>query len=107
MVTCLLLQDTKFLLEYGYGQDSEPGVIEDVKYKTDIINKKIERGALNLRNLYKKHVKRTIVIIFEQKELTVFVEYLKKAKLIIALYSIKEKKNVKKTQLHRQSKKKS
>ena len=59
-----------------------------------------------MRNLYKKHVKRTIVIIFEQKELTVFVEYLKKAKLIIALYSIKEKKNVKKTQLHRQSKKK-
>ena len=59
-----------------------------------------------MRNLYKKHVKRTNVIIFEQKELTVFVEYLKKAKFIIALYSIKEKKNVKKTQLHRQSKKK-
>ena len=40
--------------------------------------------------------KRRVVIIFVQKELTAFVEYLKKAKYIIALYSIKEKKKCKK-----------
>ena len=40
--------------------------------------------------------KRRVVIIFVQKELTAFVEYLKKAKFIIALYSIKEKKKCKK-----------
>ena len=31
-----------YLLEYGYGQDSEPGVIEDVKYKNNLFNKKID-----------------------------------------------------------------
>ena len=33
-----------------------------------------------------------VVIIFVQNELTAFVEYLKKAKYIIALYSINKKK---------------
>ena len=40
--------------------------------------------------------KRRVVIIFVLKELIAFVEYLKKAKYIIALYSIKEKKKCKK-----------
>ena len=40
--------------------------------------------------------KRQVVIIFVLKELTAFVEYLKKAKYITALYSIKEKKKCKK-----------
>ena len=44
----------------------------------------------------RKMLKRQVVIIFVLKELIAFVEYLKKAKYIIALYSIKEKKKCKK-----------
>ena len=46
-------------LEYGYGQDREPGVVVDVKYKNGLFNKRFDWGALNLPNLYQKHVKTT------------------------------------------------
>ena len=29
-------------LEYGYGQDREPGVVVDVKYKNGLFNKRID-----------------------------------------------------------------